>query len=809
MKTAVQSYFFWLGAVLTWETVLHLAVFSNMDHFSPAFSLAAAALLAALTGLQGWTGLTLRGLLPGALFLLYAVQMVYFHIFQALLSLAYVSMGGAALATFWPIALEAIRQCAPRLLLLALPAAAFYLLAAWDQMFWVLRERHCLGLLAAAALLWAGAVSTLPLLGGTGVNTPYAAYYSTTATVDRWADRFGLLTAQVKDLHRLLGGRRSGALETGLDLTAGGGGARNILQDMDFDALDRLTEDQDLLALDRYFASLAGTGKNAYSGFFQGNNLIVVCAEAFSPYLIDPELTPTLYRLSQEGFVFENFYNSFPSLTTNGEYSLCMGLMPDLSRMSFATSVSSYVPFCLGHQFAAGGGTPLAYHNNTGTFYDRINTHTNMGYTFRALGFGLDMEPGSPTSDLEMMEKTVDDYLNLEPFHAYYMTYSGHADYGFDVNAISEQNRDLVEGLEGSEPLLAYLACQLELERAMTYLLEQLEAAGIADRTVVVLTGDHLPYGLPDEDYVQLAGEAAETDPFWRYRNSFICWRGDMTEPVVVEDYCCTQDILPTLLNLFGFAYDSRLLTGRDVLSDCTHAALLKDGSFLTEEVSYDAVSGEFTWRTDTPDEDYAQALLQAMEEQFTLSAAILDTDYYDFVFTNLELLTGPIEHPDYASYADIEGTWYEADVELLTAQGALSGGGTGDFQGEQPASRGAFLAMLTRALQLSTGGLELPFEDVEPGQWYWEPVAAAWQAGWLEETAEFRPLETITRTEAIAFLTAAAQEAGIENAAAWGRETASKALAAQETGGAAAEKDTLTRGAAAFAAAELLRRLP
>ena len=75
--------------------------------------------------------------------------------------------------------------------------------------------------------------------------------------------------------------------------------------------------------------------------------------------------------------------------------------------------------------------------------------------------------------------------------------------------------------------------------------------------------------------------------------------------------------------------------------------------------------------------------------------------------------------------------------------------------------------------------------------------------------TAEFRPLETITRTEAIAFLTAAAKEAGIENAAAWGRETASKALAAQETGGAAAEKDTLTRGAAAFAAAELLRRLP
>lgn len=38
-------------------------------------------------------------------------------------------------------------------------------------------------------------------------------------------------------------------------------------------------------------------------------------------------------------------------------------------------------------------------------------------------------------------------------------------------------------------------------------------------------------------------------------------------EPVKIDDPCTAVDIVPTLLNLFGFDYDSRLLSGRDVLA--------------------------------------------------------------------------------------------------------------------------------------------------------------------------------------------------------------------------------------------------
>lgn len=61
----------------------------------------------------------------------------------------------------------------------------------------------------------------------------------------------------------------------------------------------------------------------------------------------------------------------------------------------------------------------------------------------------------------------------------------------------------------------------------------------------------------------ELAGEGTEADPFEKYRSTLILWSGDMEEPVVVDKPCYSVDIIPTLSNLFGLEYDSRLLAGR------------------------------------------------------------------------------------------------------------------------------------------------------------------------------------------------------------------------------------------------------
>ena len=103
---------------------------------------------------------------------------------------------------------------------------------------------------------------------------------------------------------------------------------QNVL-DIDFDALLANTDDKAVTAVHQYMQSLSGSNVNEYTGYFEGYNLIMICAESFTSYMISEELTPTLYKLSNNGFVFENYYGTFKSITTNGEYAFCTGLLPN------------------------------------------------------------------------------------------------------------------------------------------------------------------------------------------------------------------------------------------------------------------------------------------------------------------------------------------------------------------------------------------------------------------------------------------------------------------------------------------------
>jgi len=370
-----------------------------------------------------------------------------------------------------------------------------------------------------------------------------------------------------------------------------------------------------------------------------------VC-ESFSPVVISQEMTPTLYKLYNEGIKFTNFYGTFRNVTTNGEYTACMGVFPDMSRSksnaSFAASSKNHLPFALGNIFKSQlGVSSHAFHNYKASYYKRGESHPNMGYSLKAMGSGMEFTYGWPSSDLEMMEQSVSDYVNEDQFHAYYMTFSGHYQYDFEVNPMCRINKEAVAHLEYSEPVKAYIACHLELEKAMAYMMEQLEAAGQLEDTVIVMTTDHFPYGLTVDEYSELAGEEIDGS-FGIYKNAFICWSYGMEDPIIVDTPCCTVDILPTLLNLFGFEYDSRLLIGRDVLDpNAKHIAILHDGSFITDSVMFNAKKGETIYLKDpeTVNESYVNTIIQMVQNKFTVSTAILDYDYYRIVLPPEETL--------------------------------------------------------------------------------------------------------------------------------------------------------------------------
>ena len=649
MKPLLSRFGFWLGALLLWECLLHSAAFDTFSlkfGYILGFTAAYAALITlALSFLpdraERWAGLVLSLLGVG----LYGSQLVYDYVFGTLYSVTQMDQGGAAMTSFWRETVATIAAHLFPLVLLFVPG--LHQMKLWKRTPGAMGRTQRVMALALAAVCFGGTVLGINA-GGSAMFSDAYYFRSKSIATQQMADRFGLLTTM------------------GLELMGSGEAAEeevpefyipapqpveipeetqpqevpveyNVME-IDFEALNAMTEDEKLLALNAYISALPGTNKNGYTGLLADYNLIVMCAESFSSAAIHPEVTPTLYKLSREGILFENYYNSFPNTTTDGEYALVQGLFPDSSRNKMSSSLyasrKSFLPFALGNAMnTVVAGNSFGYHNYKGDYYGRDESHPNMGYAMKFAGNGMTFTNAWPASDLEMLEQSVDDFIALEQFHAYYMTFSGHYRYDRNTNLIARQNWDAVSHLPYSDPAKAYLSCNVELDKALAYLMERLEQQGIADRTAIVIAGDHFPYGLTDGQYAELVGH--EVDDLSKYKDTLIFWVGGLEENIVVEEYCCNVDILPTILNLWGVEYDSRMLSGTDVFSDGTHVAVLSDRSFLTDTVWFNAGKGSAVYPQgeEAVPEGYVEAMNQLIATRFSVASNLLQKSYFDFAF--------------------------------------------------------------------------------------------------------------------------------------------------------------------------------
>ena len=639
---AAKPAFYWAFALMYWECLLSGAVFHSFGVriYALGFTLSAALLVTLVLSFLRKGRFGAEVFLTAVLTLLYGSQIVYHFIFGTLYSVAMVSQGGEAMTNFWRELLAAMGDHFPWLIALLVPLALRIFLR--KGLKGELRAKGRIVLLALAVALFAltraGIWQT-----GTEMFSDEDYYRSREIATNQNVQRFGLLTTIRLELTRHAKTEEQDYYipeETqGENPAQEPAEVKYNVMNIDFDALNALTEDKKLLAINDYCSKVTGTNQNEYTGMLKDYNLIVMCAESFSPAAIDKDLTPNLYKLTQQGIIFNNYYNTFPNTTTDGDYALMQGLYPDAGRSKAVSSLyasrNSYLPFTLGNAFQSQRGVEsFGYHNYRGSYYGRSESHPNMGYTMKFAGDGMTFTTNWPASDLEMMEQSVDDYIGKEPFHAYYMTFSGHYKYDIGTNEMAKRNWDQVKDLPySSNAIKAYLSCNIEFDKAIGYLMERLEQAGVADRTAIVIAGDHFPYGLKDSEYAELIGH--DIDGFSKYKSTLIFWVGGLEKNIVVDEYCCNVDVLPTILNLWGFEYDSRLLAGTDVFSDGTHAAVLVDKSFLTDKVWFNASTGEIRYQVPESEipEGYVENMNQLIATRFSISADILNTAYYNFVF--------------------------------------------------------------------------------------------------------------------------------------------------------------------------------
>ena len=414
----------------------------------------------------------------------------------------------------------------------------------------------------------------------------------------------------------------------------------NVLP-VDFAAAATAKGQNPVSSMHQYVNSLAPTKKNEFTGMFEGKNLILITAEAFSAELIDPELTPTLYRMATQGIQFKEYYQpAWGASTTTGEFSNLIGLVPTKGGTSMNETYQQDLFLTMGNQLQKLGYHSTAYHNHLKDFYHRNNTHTHLGYDqFIARYGGLEITGSWPESDLEMIDVTVPQYIDKQPFSIYYMTVSGHCEYSFKGNDMTEKNWDQVQHLNHSDIVKGYFAANLEFEYAMESLLRQLEEAGIADDTLVVIATDHYPYGLErsktwnnTKDHLAELYGVSDYDQFLRDHNQLIMWSGAFEGMnIVVDTPVYSLDILPTVSNLFGVEYDSRLLVGRDVFSDAEALVLWPDYNWVTEKGTY--CDGEFTPRDGAEaDESYVNRISTIVKNKIKFSSGVVDMNYYDYL---------------------------------------------------------------------------------------------------------------------------------------------------------------------------------
>lgn len=574
-----------------------------------------------------------------------ATQTVYFYLFKTFLSVSSLLQIKMVAGEFGGLAVMNIIKCWFPILMECLPFGAAVILRNRLLPEQRTARRPVMIRWAALAVMLQMAVTLAVVSSDDGPMSLYHIYNQSDAS-ELTVTNFGVLTNTRLEIKRLVFGvqTKEELPEDWQDLLQPEDppaadyptpDSNAQVMDIDFEALVKAEEDETLADMHDYFARVEPTGKNRWTGYFEGKNLIWIVAEAFSSLAVDPELTPTLYRLSREGFVFQNFYTPLWGLSTSdGEYVTTTGLIPKAGAWSYLQSAENYMPFGFGSQFARRGYRSLAYHNNTYTYYGREQSYPNMGYEYYGLGNGLEVTRSWPESDEEMMQLSVPQYIGEDRFMVYYLTVSGHLNYNKDQNDMAARHWDKVEHLPYTEGPKGYLASQIELDRAVASLLEQLEQAGKLDDTVIVLSGDHYPYGLQDEEISELLGHQVETN-FEKFKSTLILWNSEMDQPVQVEKYCSSLDVMPTLANLFGLEYDSRLLAGRDILSDAPGLVIFSNYSFLSERGAYISTLETFTpWGESREDDgEYQHRVLEEIRDRFRYSALILDEDYYRVLF--------------------------------------------------------------------------------------------------------------------------------------------------------------------------------
>lgn len=330
--------------------------------------------------------------------------------------------------------------------------------------------------------------------------------------------------------------------------------------------------------------------ENEMSGIFEGKNLLLIQLESIDTWMLTEEYMPNLYALKQDSLSFANHYTPayITAGTFNTEFMVNTSLIPAQSGISMSVYTSNTFSNSIANLFAQKGYAANSFHGSEADIYTRGAIHENLGY--EKYWAGSDMAMENYMFDRYLMSG-YEEMTASEPFFSFIITYSGHGAYS-ESNLIGQAHQAEADAVitrdEGNYRYAVSHAMETDLFIGL--LMEQLEADGLLENTVLIFYADHCNYYMLDNALlcdikgVDDMNQADHTD--W-----FIYDGGNTTG--TVEKVTSSLDVLPTIANLFGLDADYGAMIGSDAFSSSGGFAFWQDNTW------YDGESWNRTVRED------------------------------------------------------------------------------------------------------------------------------------------------------------------------------------------------------------------
>lgn len=422
-------------------------------------------------------------------------------------------------------------------------------------------------------------------------------------------------------------------------------------------------DDETLNMISNYLMSSTITDYNEYTGLFEGKNLIMIMMESVNEIFINPDLYPNFYKLYSGGLTFTNNYSPRNSCATgNNEFSAMTGLYSIQNNCTANVYRNNEYFTSIFNLFNESGYRTLSMHDYTEAYYYRSIIHANMGsgayYGVEDLGIPYSNEYRNWASDEDFFASAMDITLDgsSEPFMLWLTTVSSHQP--FSLSSIEgDKYLSITEGTNYPMDLRRYMSKLKTLDNALGILLERLETEGILDDTVIVLFGDHYPYGLSDETINQVLDY--DLNDYERERTPLVIYNSEIAH-AEIDKYTSYVNLTPTIANLFSLDYDPRLYMGSDVLSDeYLNVVAFADGSWKNDLAYYNAATSEITYYVENSYTlDEIRAINETITNKMQISSLIIENDYYTYL--DNALTAKEIEKETYANIdtqnAEIQG---------------------------------------------------------------------------------------------------------------------------------------------------------